>query len=85
MSSIIHASRKGFYFNALPIGCKLLLILSFIESIGGSIAYHIAYFFSVSSDFNKLNIGILGFVMGIGALLGSLYGGYFSGKIQAEV
>lgn len=84
MSSTISSSKTAFSFSDLPLSCKLLLMFSFIESIGGSIAYHIAYFFSVSSDFNKLDIGILGFVMGIGALLGSLYGGYVSGKIPAK-
>lgn len=84
MSVIISSPKVGFSFNDLPIICKLLLILSFIEAIGGGISYHIAYFFSVSTNFNKLNIGFLGFSMGVGAILGSLCGGYFTGKAQAK-
>ena len=84
MSLTISSPKIKFSFNDLPAICKLLLALAFIETIGGGISYHIAYFFSVSTSFNKLNIGILGFSMGIGAILGSIYGGYFTGKIQAK-
>ncbi|HAU0661304.1 TPA: MFS transporter [Legionella anisa] len=84
MSLTVSSPKIGFSFGDLPIVCKLLLALSFIEAIGGGISYHIAYFFSVSTNFNKLNIGFLGFSMGIGAIFGSIYGGYFTGKIQAK-
>lgn len=72
MSSTVSSSKVGFSFSDLPVTCKLLLALSFIEAIGGGLSYHIAYFFSVSTNFNKLNIGFLGFSMGIGAILGSM-------------
>ena len=84
MSSTVSSPKIGFSFGDLPIICKLLLALSFIEAIAGGISYHIAYFFSVSTNFNKLNIGFLGFSMGIGAILGSIYGGYVTGKVQAK-
>nr|WP_106331217.1 MFS transporter [Legionella pneumophila] len=84
MSSTVSSSKVGFSFRDLPVACKLLLALSFIEAIGGGLSYHIAYFFSVSTNFNKLNIGFLGFAMGIGAILGSICGGYVTGKAQAK-
>jgi hypothetical protein len=84
MNVTVNIPKTGFYFGDLPIVCKILLALSFIEAIAGGISYHIAYFFSVSTNFNKLNIGLLGFSMGIGAIFGSIYGGYFTGKIQAK-
>lgn len=84
MSLTVSAPKVRFSFGDLPITCQLLLALSFIEAIGGSISYHIAYFFSVSTNFSKLNIGFLGFSMGIGAIFGSIFGGYFTGKIKAK-
>lgn len=84
MSSTVSSPKIGFTISDLPVTCKLLLVLSFVEAIGGGLSYHIAYYFSVSTAFNKLNIGLLGFSMGIGAILGSVYGGYFTGKIKAN-
>lgn len=84
MESTITAPKTGFSFNELPVICKLLLLLTFIEAIGGGLSYHIAYFFSLSTDFNKLSIGMLGFLMGLGAIIGGINGGYFTGKIQAK-
>lgn len=80
MSLSVSSPKTGISLSNLPLACKLLLALSFVEAIGGGISYHIAYYFSVSSSFSKLNIGLLGFFMGIGAIIGSLYGGYFTGK-----
>ena len=84
MSSTASPPKIGFAYTDLPISCKLLLALSFVEAIGGGMSYHLAYFFSVSTDFNKLNIGFLGFSMGIGAIFGGLFGGYFTGKMQSN-
>ena len=84
MSVTVSSPKIGFSFNDLPMVCKLLLALFFIEAIGGGISYHIAYFFSVSTNFNQINIGFLGLIMGVGAILGSICGGYFTGKIQAK-
>lgn len=83
MGSTVSSPDIGFSFNDLPVTCKLLLFFSFVEAIGGGISYHIAYYFSVSTTFNKLNIGLLGFSMGVGAIIGSIYGGYFTGKVKA--
>ncbi|HAT3881190.1 TPA: MFS transporter [Legionella pneumophila] len=84
MSLIVSSPKIEFSFGDLPVTCKILLLLSFVEAIGGGISYHIAYYFSVSTTFNKLNIGFLGFFMGVGAILGSIYGGYFTGKVKAN-
>src|SRR3989338_3707451 len=84
MDSTITAPKTGFSLNELPVICKLLLLLTFVEAIGGGLSYHIAYFFSLSTDFNKISIGMLGFLMGLGAILGGVNGGYFTGKIQAK-
>ena len=83
MTNSTKSPRIGI-LSDLPITCKLLLGLSFIEAIGGGISYHIAYFFSLSTNFNKLHIGFLGFAMGIGSILGSIYGGYFTEKVRAN-
>jgi predicted MFS family arabinose efflux permease len=83
MTSSTQSPKIGI-FSDLPITCKLLLALSFIEAIGGGLSYHIAYFFSLSTNFNKLHIGFLGFAMGIGSILGSIYGGYFTGKVRTK-
>lgn len=84
MSLTVSSPKIRFSFGDLPITCKLLLALIFIEAIGGGLSYHIAYYFSVSTNFDKLNIGFLGFSMGVGAIFGSIFGGYFTGKIQAK-
>jgi hypothetical protein len=84
MSLTVSSPKIRFSFGDLPITCKLLLALIFIEAIGGGLSYHIAYYFSVSTSFDKLNIGFLGFSMGVGAIFGSIFGGYFTGKVQAK-
>jgi MFS family permease len=84
MSTTISAPKNGYTFGELPNICKVLLILSFIEAIGGSIAYHFAYFLSSETDFTKLNIGLLGFVMGVGSILGSLIGAIYTGKVRSN-
>ncbi|SEG41976.1 hypothetical protein SAMN02746093_02876 [Legionella quinlivanii DSM 21216] len=84
MSLTVSSPKIRFSFGDLPITCKLLLAFIFIEAIGGGLSYHIAYYFSLSTNFDKLNIGFLGFSMGVGAILGSIFGGYFTGKILAK-
>jgi MFS family permease len=84
MSSTISTSKAGYSFGELPNICKVLLFLSFVEAIGGSIAYHFAYFLSSETDFNTLNIGLLGFGMGIGSILGSVIGAIYTGKVQSK-
>lgn len=69
-----------FSITELTPFCQFLLYLSFIESIGGIISYHMAYYFSVSSTFSNVHIGLLGFILGLGGIVGSVAGGYWSGK-----
>lgn len=84
MSSTISSSKIKFSVFDFPKAFQLLLALSFLEAIGGGLSYHIAYFFSTNTTFNKLNIGLLGFGLGIGSLLGSIGGGYFTGKLKSK-
>lgn len=64
--------------------CWILLGFSLAEAIGGGLVYYIAYFFKVTANFSNLQIGQLGFFIGLGSLSGSFIGTFISDKISPQ-
>lgn len=68
--------------NKLSRTTTLLLILAFLECIGGGIAYYLALYLSTATSLSKLQIGQVGSATGIGALLGALCSIYLTDRFN---
>lgn len=71
-------------YNFISRTCWILLGFSLAEAIGGGLVYYIAYFFKVAANFSNLQIGQLGFSIGLGSLLGSFIGAFLSDKVSPQ-
>lgn len=71
-------------YHFIPSSCWILLVFSLIEAVGGGLVYYIAYFFKVVSSYNMIQIGQLGFSIGLGALAGSISGAGITDKVEPK-
>lgn len=62
--------------------CYLLLLFSFLECVGGGIAYYLSLYLGTATTLSKLQIGQVGSMVGLGALAGALCSTYITDRLS---
>lgn len=78
-----HLKRFNTFPNLSKM-CWLLLMFSFLEASAGGISYYLSLYLGSSTNFNKLEIGQIGFSMGLGSLLGGLIAALVTDRLGAK-